>query len=147
MLGEVEGRHRSVSRKKPVAAPSDRSFGYTFAVFFLCVSVLRGLANGVGTVALALLCAAAAFAIVAFLRPGLLHPLNLAWARFGAVMHRITTPLVLGVIFFLVFTPFGLVMRLIRRGSGMRAMDRSAASYWFRRDPAGPDPATMPNQF
>jgi hypothetical protein len=84
---------------------------------------------------------------VALARPGLLHGLNRAWMRFGALLHKVVNPIVLGGIYFLVFTPFALVMRLAGRDALRRKLDSQAKSYWINRDPPGPPPDSLPNQF
>jgi hypothetical protein len=66
---------------------------------------------------------------------------------FGEVLHRVVSPLVLGVIFFAVFTPFGLVMRWSGRDSMKRRCEPQARSYWIRRDPPGPPPESLRDQF
>jgi hypothetical protein len=58
--------------------------------------------------------------------------------RFGALLNSIVSPVVLGVIYFGVFTPVACVMRLAGRDAMCRAYDPAAKSYWVRRDPPGP---------
>jgi len=84
---------------------------------------------------------------VAVLWPGLLAPANRLWLAFGLLLHRVTSPLVLGLLFFLVFTPMGLLMRAIRKDPLRLRWDGSAKSYWIHRSPPGPEPDTMRNQF
>ncbi len=65
---------------------------------------------------------------------GVAAPLSLApvyryWMKFGLLLSRITTPLVLGTVFFLVFFPVALVMKLIGRDPMQRTLDRDAVSY------------------
>lgn len=94
------------------------------------------------------LAVAAIFLTVSFIAPRLLRPLNRLWMRFGALLHRIVSPVVLGVIFFVVVTPVALVMRLKGRDALRRRFDPDASTYWIARDPPGPDPRTsFPRQF
>ena len=58
-----------------------------------------------------------------------LKPVYRHWMRFALVLSRITTPLIMGIVFFLVITPFGLIMRAIRRDTMARAFDKTASSY------------------
>lgn len=90
---------------------------------------------------------AGVFTAVAVLRPGLLAPANRLWLAFGLLLHRVTSPLVLGLLFFLVFTPMGLLMRVIRKDPLHLRWDGSVPSYWIHRNPPGPEPDTMRNQF
>jgi hypothetical protein len=67
--------------------------------------------------------------------------------RLGLILHRITSPIVMGLMFYGVITPIG----LIRRGFGWdvvrRGFDRGTNSYWIERRPPGPRPETMSKQF
>jgi len=76
---------------------------------------------------------AAAFCVTAYLRPRLLKPLTLVWMQVGEVLHRVISPVVIGLIFFFVITPYALVMRLAGRDALLRKFDPSAASYWIPR--------------
>jgi hypothetical protein len=53
-------------------------------------------------------------------------------------MHRVVSPLILGIMFFGLFTPFGVVMRAFGRDAMKRRYEPQRASYWERRDPPGP---------
>ena len=67
-----------------------------------------------------------------------LAPLKRAWMKFGELMHHVVSPVVMGVIFFGVFTPVGVVMRAFGRDAMKRRFEPKAPSYWERRDPPGP---------
>jgi hypothetical protein len=89
----------------------------------------------------------AAFAAVAMLVPSLLAPLNRVWTGLGALLHRVTSPIALGVMFFLLITPMGIVMRWLGKDPLRLRLDRNATSYWIERDPPGPKPGTFTDQF
>jgi predicted membrane metal-binding protein len=61
--------------------------------------------------------------------PATLDPLYRGWMRFGLLMNRIVSPLVLGVVFFLIITPAGVVMRVFGRDPLARRLDPSAGTY------------------
>jgi hypothetical protein len=61
--------------------------------------------------------------------PLTMRPLYRTWMRLALVIQKITTPIVLGLVFFLVFTPVALVMRIIGRDSMARSFDADSASY------------------
>ena len=131
--------------KTPVKLPSDRSFGFTFAVVF---SLLGGwLWWKASRYGLPLVGVGAAFALVAMLLPRVLRPLNIAWMWFGALLNMIVSPVIMGLIFFLVFTPVSLFFRLTGRDALRRRFDRALPSYWLNRTPPGPDGASLPRQF
>lgn len=125
--------------------PSNRSFGWTFTGFFILAGAF-GLWRS-GPALSWLFALAALFALVTLTRAQWLAPLNRAWMKFGALMNSIVSPVVLGVIYFGVFTPTGLVMRLIGRDAMCRRFDPAAPSYWVRRDPAGPRDDSFRNMF
>lgn len=116
--------------------PSNRSFGWTFTGVFILMGVY-GLWRG-GAALSWLFAAAALMALVTLTRETWLTPLNRAWMAFGALLNAIVSPIVLGVIYFGVFTPTGIVMRLCGRDAMCRRFDPAAPSYWVRRDPPGP---------
>lgn len=122
---------------------SERNFGLVFAVVFALVGlwpILGG--NGMRIWALAV---AAVFVLLAFVRPSVLRPLNLAWFRFGLLLGRIVSPVVMALIFFVAVTPTALIMRMFGKDVLRLRFDREAESYWIGRDD---DPATsMKNQF
>ena len=118
--------------------PSDRKFGWTFAaLFFLAGAFSHPWMMAVG----------AAFAVVTLTRAHWLAPLKHAWMKFGELLNRVVSPIVMGIIFFAVFTPVAFVMRLARRDALDRAYDPAAPSYWKRRDPPGPGDDSFTNLF
>jgi hypothetical protein len=129
-----------------IALPSDRSFGLTFVVVFAIIAAWQAWADRAG-IASIFAGLSIAILIAALSRPVLLHGLNRAWMRFGALLHKVVNPLVLGAIYFLVFTPVALGMRLAGRDALRRQLDAQAKSYWINRDPPGPPPDSLPNQF
>jgi hypothetical protein len=116
--------------------PSNRSFGWTFTTVFVLAGIY-GLWRSAPALTW-LLAAAALMALVTMTRDTWLTPFNKAWMRFGMLLNAIVSPVVLGLIYFGVFTPAALVMRLIGRDAMCRAYDPAAKSYWVRRDPPGP---------
>jgi hypothetical protein len=125
--------------------PSDRSFGITFTIVFSIITGWLWWKTLPGTGILAAL--AFAFLIISFARPHILHPLNRAWMAFGALLHHVISPLVLGIIYFGLFTPIAFALRLRGRDAMRRRADPQLTSYWLRRDPPGPAPESLNNQF
>ena len=91
--------------------------------------------------------AAALFCGLAFARPTLLAPLNRLWFRFGLLLNRITSPLLMGLFFFGMITPYGCVLRWLGKDLLRLRFDPSAKSYWIERKPPGPAPETIKRQF
>jgi hypothetical protein len=127
------------------ALPSNRSFGWTFTGFFLLVGA-SGLWHG-GAHTVYVLALAAVMALVTLTRAAWLAPLNRAWMKFGELMGKVVSPLVLGAIFYAVFTPTGYVMRLFGRDAMCRRWDPAAPTYWVKREPPGPADDSFRNMF
>lgn len=124
---------------------SERSFGIVFAVFFGIVALLPLVRGGmVRWWAIAL---GAAFLISAVVAPWLLRPLNLLWFKIGLLLHHIVNPVVMAALYFGAVVPMGLLLRALGKDLLNLKFDKSAASYWVRRDPAGPPPGGMTKQF
>jgi hypothetical protein len=127
------------------ALPSNRSFGWTFTGVFVVFGAY-GLWKG-GAAQPWLLALAAVTVLVTLTRDSWLAPFNRAWMTLGELLGRVVSPLVLGVIFFGVFTPVGALMRRFGRDAMSRRLDAAARSYWVRRDPPGPAEGSFRDMF
>ena len=133
----------AVFEDEEIVGPSDRSFGLVFTGVFGVIGLLplwRGAPPRWWALA-----AAGTIALLAVTWPRALAPANRVWLQLGLVLHRIVNPLVMGLVFYLVVTPFGWLMR--RRDSQLTARlrpDERAASYWIPRDGAA---SPMDQQF
>lgn len=128
-----------------IAMGSERAFAAVFTAAFMVFALLPVWSRAEPR--WWLLALAAATALAGLVTPRMLRPLNVAWFKFGLLLSRIMTPVVMGLIFFLVVTPTALVMRARRADLLKLRFDAKAKSYWIARDPAGSDPASMRNQF
>lgn len=86
------------------------------------------------------------FAMLAFAAPGVLAPLNTAWFQLGRLMGKVVNPFVLGIIFFGLLTPVGLICRLFGRDE-LRLNRRQQDSYWISREQLRPDADSFKRQF
>ena len=128
-----------------VQGSSDRTFGLVFAAFFMVIGLLPWLQGG--SVRLWALVASCVILIVAVLAATLLRPFNRLWTQFGLLLHRFVGPVALGILFFGVVTPTGLLMRLFGKAPLALGFDRSANSYWTKRASPGPTSESLRNQF
>lgn len=137
--------HEQFTRKDEAVEPSDRVF---------CLALAAGLA-GMGLLPLLwrrpvrawALAASCALAVVGLVWPSILAPVRRLFARIAQAVSAIVSAVVATLLFYLVVTPIGLLMRW--RGHDLLGLrfDAGAASYWKRRDPPGPAPDTMSHQF
>ena len=128
-----------------VTVGSDRSFGIVFTIFFLLVALLvylKGLHSFWPW-----LTASVVFLVISLLRPTLFHPLNLIWFKFGLILHSVINPIVLGLMFYVVFTPMGFLMRTLNKRPLNLQFDPSLQSYWIVRKPPSPQADSFFNQF
>ena len=125
--------------------PSNRSFGLTFTVAFAVLAAVSWWRHPAAMPWLAGF--SALFLAVTVIRADWLLPLNRAWMRFGMLLNAVVSPIVLGILFFVVFTPVGLLMRVLHRDPMRRTWDAGARSYWIPRDPPGPSPESLRDQF
>ena len=137
--------HEDLSRDQKIEGSSDRVFGLVFAGLFLVIGCWP-LFNALGPRWWAL-AVAAAFAVIALLRPALLGGLNRLWTRLGLLLGKVVSPIALGVLFYGVLTPIGALMRLTGKDPLRLKRDHHAVSYWIPREPPGPPPDSMTNQF
>jgi len=137
--------HESLQREGKPAGGSDRGFGFVMAGAF---AVLAGLPLLGGHMPhWWLLAVALPFLGFAWLRPAALAPLNRQWTRFGLLLHRIVSPVMLGAMYYGTVVPMGLAMRAFGRDQLRLKRDPSATSYWIESHPPGPDPKSMPQQY
>ncbi len=145
MIKSARNLHEDLGRGHEAKQGSPRGFGIVFAVVFAVIG-LWPLMDGEGARAWALVLAAVLL-VLALMRPALLAPLNRLWLGLGAVLHRIVNPLVMGLMFFAIIMPTALVLRLMGKDLLRRRFHPGAESYWIPREPPGPEPQSMRNQF
>ena len=73
--------------------------------------------------------------------------LNRLWMRLGLLLGRVVSPVAIGVVYYVSVVPTGLLMRALGKDPLRLKFDREAVSYWIKRDPPGPDPRDMSDQF
>jgi len=137
--------HEDLRRDDTVETSSDRFFGLLFFAVFLIIALwplLKG--RPVYPVPLGI---ALTFLAVALIVPRWLAPLNRLWMKFGELLHRIVSPVILGIMFFGVITPVALLLRLAGKDLLRTKFDRDATSYWIPREPPGPEKSSLKRQF
>ena len=137
--------HETLSRAETASPGSDRSFGFVMAGAFAVLAVISYWRGGHAWSWMAVL--AGLFLVPALLFPAVLRPLNWVWFKFGLLLHKIVSPLVMGLLFFVTVTPIGLLLRAGRKDMLRLKRDPDCDSYWIVRQPPGPAPETMKDQF
>jgi len=112
--------------------PSNKKFGIFFTFVFLIAAGYFYI-NSSMNMAYLLAVAASILFLVSLVKADLLLPLNKLWMRFGLLLGMIVSPIVLGVIFFGLFTPIAFLMRLSRRDE-LRLKFKEKNTHWISRD-------------
>ena len=120
---------------------SNRSFGIVFFIVFLLIAlypITYSEEIRVWSVIISLI-----FLVLGLLNSKILTPLNKLWFKFGILLGKIVSPLIMGIIFFLVVTPIGLIMRLLGKDL-LNLKYNQGKTYWIEKK--GPK-SKMKNQF
>ena len=120
---------------------SNKNFGIVFFIVFLLIAAYPLINNGelrIWSLILSL-----AFLILGLLNSKILYPLNKIWFKFGLLLGRIVSPLVMALIFFLVVTPIGLLMRILNKDLLNLKFNKSK-TYWIEQNQ---QKSKMKNQF
>ena len=126
---------------KDIKIGSNRSFGLVFFVVFLLISIYPFLKDG--NIRIWSLIISFIFLVLGLLNSNLLSPLNKLWFKFGLFLGKIISPIVMGIIFFLVVTPIAVLMRLLKKDL-LNLKFKENNTYWI--DKTGPK-SKMKNQF
>ena len=120
---------------------SNKSFGIVFFVVFLLIAIYP-LING-GDIRIWSGIISFIFLVLGLLNSSILTPLNKIWFKFGIILGKIISPVIMGIIFFLVVTPTGLIMRILGKDI-LNLKYNHNKSYWIEKE--GPK-SKMKNQF
>ena len=129
----------------PAREGSDHSFGFVLATVFAIIGCLPLLRSG--SPHWWALGIAGACALLAIARPRLLHYPNRIWLAFGRLLHRVTGPFVMGLVFFLCVTPIAWLMRRLGKDVLSLARRPDLASYWITRENSPEQSEAMKRQF
>ena len=120
---------------------SNKSFGIVFFIFFLIVGTYPIFFQG--ELRIWSLIVSIIFLLLGIINSRFLTPLNLLWFKFGMLLGRIVSPIVMGLVFFLVVTPTGMIMRILNKDL-LRLKKKNIKTYWIERSSIKSD---MKNQF
>ena len=131
-----------MKEKSKIKMSSNRSFGIVFFIVLIIIGLWPLKNNGDLNLYIVLL--SMPFLILGLLNSKLLNPLNLLWFKFGVLLGSIVAPIVMGIVFFLVVTPTGLIMKMFGKKMLDNKFDKNKKSYWIIRDKKT---SSMKNQF
>ena len=120
---------------------SNKSFGIVFFIVFLLIAIYPLINNG--ELRIWSLIIAIIFLILGLINSKVLTPLNKLWFRFGLLLGKIVSPLIMGIIFFFVVTPTAFIMRIIGKDL-LNLKFNNKKTYWIEK--TGPK-SKMKNQF
>tara|TARA_B100000989_G_scaffold278293_1_gene239961 strand:- start:242 stop:631 length:390 start_codon:yes stop_codon:yes gene_type:complete len=120
---------------------SNRSFGIVFFIVFLIVALYPLLNDN--PLRLWSLIIALIFLVLGLIKSNILTPLNILWMKFGMFLGVFISPIIMGIIFFLVVTPIGLIMRLFGKDL-LNLKKNKTQSYWLTKEKIK---SSMKNQF
>ena len=124
-----------------VKISSNRSFGIVFFLVFLLIALYP--LTYVGDVRIWSVIISLFFLVLGLLNSKILTPLNKLWFKFGIFLGKVISPIIMGIIFFLVVTPIGFIMRLLGKDV-LNLKYSNNKSYWIEK--SGPK-SKMKNQF
>tara|TARA_B100001248_G_C27038394_1_gene299649 strand:+ start:32 stop:421 length:390 start_codon:yes stop_codon:yes gene_type:complete len=120
---------------------SNRSFGIVFFIVFLIIALYPLLNDS--SIRLWSLIIGLIFLVLGLIKSNILTPLNILWMKFGMFLGVFISPIIMGIIFFLVVTPIGLIMRLLRKDL-LNLKKKNIQSYWLAKEKIK---SSMKNQF
>jgi len=136
--------NRSFEERTADKVPRLRRFGLVVSAGLTVVGSISWY-RGHETVPLVLLTAAALLALLGLMYPPVLGPVERGWLAFGGLLGWINTRIILSLVFALVVTPVGVVMRLFRDPLDRKLKDKP--TYWLPKNPGHADAKTYERQF
>ena len=123
--------------------PTNKSFGLTFGTVFFIIFLFVLYKYDISIFGLSLLSVSFIFYFLGFTNSKFLHPLNFVWFKFGIFLGKIVSPIILGIIFFFVVTPTGIIVRIFKKDLlGLKFNNQS--TYWINKQATK---SKMKNQF
>ena len=119
-------------KKVPVKISSNRSFGFLFFVVFFVISLWP--LKSQGDLRLWAFILSLVFLVLGVLNSKFLTPLNKLWFKFGILLGSIVSPIIMGIVYFLVVTPTGILMRLSGKNLLHMKKIKGVSTYWTKRE-------------
>ena len=135
-----------LEKNSKVTSASDRSFGVMFGFIFIIIAVIMRLRDNPQNIQLLFLALSFLTFLISFTRPSLLSTPNRLWMKFSLLLARFVSPIVLGVLFYVLISPLALVLRLFGRDE-LRLKTKKVATNWQSRQINGYSLDSFKNQY
>ena len=135
-----------LEKNSKVTSASDRSFGVMFGFIFIIIAVIMRLRDNPQNIQLLFLALSFLTFLISFTRPSLLSTPNKLWMKFSLLLARFVSPIVLGVLFYVLISPLALVLRLFGRDE-LRLKTKKVATNWQSRQINGYSLDSFKNQY
>ena len=125
--------------------PTNKNFGYFFSLIFFIFAIYFFFTDKkiISSIFISLFII---IFLISFIKPSLLFFFNKMWMYFGYFLGIVFSSIILSFIFFLLFTPISLIMKIFKRDE-LRIRKEVCLTYWRIRSPAGPERSSLKNQF
>ena len=110
---------------------SSKSFGYLFFGVFLALAVWVYVKNQ--NLNFWLIGTSLVFLVLTLIKSKLLDVLNDLWIKFGELLGKIVAPIVMSIVFFLIVTPIGLILKIVKKDL-LKLKFNNDKSYWVEKD-------------
>ena len=129
-------------KQEEIKISSNKSFGIVFFVIFIVIALWPLMKGGdlkIWSIIIAII-----FLFLGLINSKILTPLNKLWFRFGVLLGKIVAPIVMGIIYFVVVTPIGVIMKIFKKDILNLKIDKNKKTYWLKKDE---NKQNMKNQF
>ena len=124
-----------------IKLPSNKSFGLLFFIVFSLIAIYQYKINS--SISFVLIFIASLFLLLGIINSKILTPFNKLWMKFGLLLGKIVSPIVMGVIFFFVITPISFILKIFKKDV-LNLKKSNTKSYWVEKDKIK---SKMKNQF
>ncbi len=142
---ETLGKNEDLDLYTDVKLGSNKSFGYVFTTVFATIGIWPLFFGEFPNYIFLLL--SFLLLIITIFFAELLFPFNKLWFKFGLLLNKIVSPIIMGFLYFATFVPMGLLMRIFKKDPLKLNKKSGINSYWVYRDPPGPSSKSLKNQY
>ena len=147
-MSENFSLHERYRAEEPTEAGNNRAFGCTVGSILMVIGAAKAfVAGAVPVVACLIFAAGALLLLLGIVAPSRLATLNMLWSKVGTTIAKMVNPIILALLFFFVVTPMAIIIRMAGKRPLRLAADRTAATYWIKRELPTGGASSMRRQF